>query len=115
MSNAITMCLPAKPPHDVTHDNNESPEIEEEEKDDQNDLGQNEEEDPYSIHPEDIYYTVDENSIYNPVIQNRPPAPIPRAECEPESEKPVTYISRGVVQSFFCLFVLFWGFFFCSL
>ncbi|XP_070772363.1 phosphoinositide 3-kinase adapter protein 1 [Enoplosus armatus] len=66
---------------------------EEEEKDSHNDLDQiEEEEDPYNLCPEDIYDTVDENSTYNSVILNRPPAPIPRPEHEPE--RPMTYISR---------------------
>lgn len=55
-----------------------------------------EEEDPYSLTPEDIYDTVDTNNICspNPDIHNRPPAPIPRPEQEPEPEQPV--ICRGV-------------------
>lgn len=55
-----------------------------------------EEEDPYSLTLEDIYDTVDTNNTYspNPVIHNRPPAPIPRPEAEPEPEQPV--ICRGV-------------------
>lgn len=51
-----------------------------------------EEEDPYDLCPEDIYDTVDANSTYDPVILNRPPAPIPRPETELEPEKPM--ISR---------------------
>ncbi|XP_039996013.1 phosphoinositide 3-kinase adapter protein 1 isoform X2 [Xiphias gladius] len=85
----------AKPQNNVVQDNNEHPESEEEEKDDQNDLEQiGEEEDPYDISPKDIYDIVDPNSTYNPVIHNRPPAPVPRPEVESEPEKPVTYISR---------------------
>ncbi|XP_071337471.1 phosphoinositide 3-kinase adapter protein 1 isoform X2 [Trachinotus anak] len=84
----------AKPHQDVVQ-NNEPPKSEEEEKNYQNDLDQiEEEEDPYNICPEDIYDTVDPNSSFNPLIQNRPPAPIPRTEFEPEPEKPMTYISR---------------------
>ncbi|XP_026165193.1 phosphoinositide 3-kinase adapter protein 1 [Mastacembelus armatus] len=85
-------------PHDNNvQDNNEHLICEEEEKDDQNDLDQTEEEDPYHFCPEDIYDTVDANSTY-PVIINRPPAPIPRPESNPEKhekpDKPMTYISR---------------------
>lgn len=59
-----------------------------------------EEEDPYSLTPEDIYDTVDTDNTYspNPVIHNRPPAPIPRPELEPEPEQPV--ICRGVASIF---------------
>ncbi|XP_053189340.1 phosphoinositide 3-kinase adapter protein 1 isoform X2 [Scomber japonicus] len=53
-----------------------------------------EEEDPYDMCPEDIYYTVDSDSTYNPAVLNRPPAPIPRPENEPKPDRPMTYISR---------------------
>uniref|UniRef100_UPI0037E83035 phosphoinositide 3-kinase adapter protein 1 n=1 Tax=Semicossyphus pulcher TaxID=241346 RepID=UPI0037E83035 len=82
----------AKPHASVSQDNEEL-KSEEEGKDDHNDLHQiEEEEDPYNLCPEDIYDTVDANSTYNSGILNRPPAPIPRPESEPE--KPMTYICR---------------------
>ncbi|XP_041803883.1 phosphoinositide 3-kinase adapter protein 1 isoform X2 [Chelmon rostratus] len=85
----------AKPHASVNQDNNDYLKSEEAEKDDHNDLDQTEEEeDPYKLIPEDIYDTVDANSTYNPVILNRPPAPIPRPELESEPEKHTTYISR---------------------
>ncbi|KAK2824012.1 hypothetical protein Q5P01_021187 [Channa striata] len=85
----------AKPHSTVVQDNNEHFKREEEEKDEQNFLDQiEEEEDPYNLCTEDIYDIVDANDTYNPVIQNRPPAPMPRPESMPEPEKPVTYISR---------------------
>ncbi|XP_044071226.1 LOW QUALITY PROTEIN: phosphoinositide 3-kinase adapter protein 1-like [Siniperca chuatsi] len=85
----------AKPHASVNQDNNEHFKSEEEENDNHNDLDQiEEEEDPYNLFPEDIYDTLDENSSYNPVILNRPPAPIPRPETKLEPEKPMTYISR---------------------
>ncbi|XP_019945602.2 phosphoinositide 3-kinase adapter protein 1 isoform X1 [Paralichthys olivaceus] len=83
----------AKPHNIVTQDSNEQPE--DEQKDNQNDLDQiEEEEDPYNIFPEDIYDIVDAISTCKPLIQNRPPAPIPRPEATPETEKTMTYISR---------------------
>lgn len=85
----------AKPQASVDEDNREHFKSEEEEKEDQNDLDQIEEgEDPYDLCPEDIYYTVDSDSTYNPGVVNRPPAPIPRPEHEPKAEKSMTYISR---------------------
>lgn len=59
-----------------------------------------EEEDPYSLTPEDIYDTVDENNTYSSdsAIYNRPPAPIPRPELGPEPEQPV--ICRGTPTMF---------------
>ncbi|XP_041866402.1 phosphoinositide 3-kinase adapter protein 1 isoform X2 [Melanotaenia boesemani] len=60
----------------------------------QSNLDETEEEDPYNLCPEDIYDTVDANSTYNPGILNRPPAPIPRPETESEPEQKITYISR---------------------
>ncbi|XP_035461307.1 phosphoinositide 3-kinase adapter protein 1 isoform X1 [Scophthalmus maximus] len=84
----------AKPNESITQNTNEQPKSEKQEKEDQNDLDPCEEEDPYSISPEDIYDTLDANGTYNPIIQNRPPAPIPRPEFEPQLEKPSTYISR---------------------
>uniref|UniRef100_A0A3B4YVI5 Phosphoinositide-3-kinase adaptor protein 1 n=1 Tax=Seriola lalandi dorsalis TaxID=1841481 RepID=A0A3B4YVI5_SERLL len=72
----------------------------EETKDDHNDLDQiDEEEDPYNLLPEDIYDIVDANSSLIPLIQNRPPAPIPRSEFKPEPERPMTYISRGIFST----------------
>ncbi|XP_051231942.1 phosphoinositide 3-kinase adapter protein 1 isoform X2 [Dicentrarchus labrax] len=82
----------AKPQASLNPDN-EYFKSEEAEKEDHTDLDLiEEEEDPYNLCPEDIYDTVDANSTYNPVILNRPPAPIPRPETEPEPEKPM--ISR---------------------
>ena len=91
-------CPSAKPHASSNQDNNEYLKNEEAEKSyDYSDLDQiEEEEDPYNLCPEDIYDTVDANSTYNPVIMNRPPAPIPRPEAEAEPEKPMTYISRGI-------------------
>ncbi|KAM9726875.1 phosphoinositide 3-kinase adapter protein 1 isoform 1-T1 [Menidia menidia] len=72
------------------------PKTEEEETDGPVNFNQSEEEaeDPYDFCPEDIYDTVDSNNTYNPVLLNRPPAPIPRPEHESEPNKPETYISR---------------------
>lgn len=58
-----------------------------------------EEEDPYSLTPEDIYDTVDTDNTYSPhpVIHNRPPAPIPRPEL---SEPEQAVISRGMATIF---------------
>lgn len=67
---------------------------ENDDKNERNNAEEIEEEDPYNICPEDIYDTVDAESTYNPAIVNRPPAPIPRPEREPEPERPATYISR---------------------
>ncbi|CAL9688215.1 unnamed protein product [Knipowitschia caucasica] len=52
------------------------------------------EEDPYNLSADDIYDTVDPESMYPPIL-NRPPAPVPRPEPEAErdQEKPVAYIS----------------------
>lgn len=60
-----------------------------------------EEEDPYSLTLEDIYDTVDENSTYStdPVILNRPPAPIPRPELKLEPEQPIIF--RGGTTIFY--------------
>ncbi|XP_020501794.1 phosphoinositide 3-kinase adapter protein 1 [Labrus bergylta] len=81
-------------PHSQSQENIEQFKSEDE-KESQYDLDQiEEEEDPYNLLPEDIYDTVDTNSTYNPVIQNRPPAPIPRPETESEPQKPMAYISR---------------------
>lgn len=54
-----------------------------------------EEEDPYNFRVDNIYDTVDTDSMY-PGIQNRPPAPVPRPEPEPQrdQDKPMAYISR---------------------
>lgn len=96
MINVMMFYPPAKPNESITQNTNEQPKSEKQEKEDQNDLDPCEEEDPYSISPEDIYDTLDANGTYNPIIQNRPPAPIPRPEFEPQLEKPSTYISRGL-------------------
>lgn len=58
-----------------------------------------EEEDPYNITLEDIYDTVDENCTFNPVIQNRPPAPLPRPQ--PGSEREMPMIFRGCAALLF--------------
>lgn len=65
-------------------------------------MEEEEEEDPYSLTPEDIYDTVDENSTYStdPVIRNRPPAPIPRPELEPEPEQPVIFRGGTTIFDF---------------
>ncbi|XP_068184162.1 phosphoinositide 3-kinase adapter protein 1 isoform X2 [Antennarius striatus] len=47
-------------------------------------------EDPYNLFPSDVYDIVNSNSTYNPLLQNRPPAPIPR----PDSEHDTPMISR---------------------
>lgn len=93
---------PAKPQGSLKQDSSKHHRNEEEERNNQNDLDQieEEEEDPYNVCPEDIYDTVDPNISFDPVIINRPPAPIPRSEVESESEKPMTYISRGTVFYF---------------
>lgn len=94
----VASCPSAKPHGRVNQDNNEHLKSERAEKDDHNDFDQiEEEEDPYHLNPEDIYDTVDGNSTYNPVILNRPPAPLPRPD--PESEKPVIF--TGIEQSLF--------------
>ncbi|XP_005735114.1 phosphoinositide 3-kinase adapter protein 1 isoform X2 [Pundamilia nyererei] len=85
----------AKPNATEVKKDNEPLQSEEEEKVDHNSLDEiEEEEDPYNLCPEDIYDTVDANSTYNPVVLNRPPAPIPRPEQNTELEKSTTYISR---------------------
>ncbi|XP_056147600.1 phosphoinositide 3-kinase adapter protein 1 isoform X2 [Lampris incognitus] len=67
---------------------------EEEAKGEQDDLERyEEEEDPYNLFPEDVYYAVDEKAIYRPDVWNRPPAPVPRPEAS-EHKQPQTYISR---------------------
>lgn len=82
------MCSSAEPHGSVEQDNNEHLKSDGAEGEDQKDLGQaEEEEDPYNLIPEDIYDTVDADSVSNPLILNRPPAPLPRPESEPE--KPV--------------------------
>ena len=100
----VTLCPSAKPHEDTSldQDNNKHLKSEEEEKDNHNDLDQiEEEEDPYNLCMEDIYDTVDVNSTVNPTILNRPPAPVPRPECESRPDKPATYIARGSAQSTF--------------
>ncbi|KAK7901716.1 hypothetical protein WMY93_018485 [Mugilogobius chulae] len=59
------------------------------------DLIEEEDEDPYHLSSDDIYDTVDPESMYPPIL-NRPPAPIPRPEPEAdrEEDKPIAYISR---------------------
>ncbi|XP_070697591.1 phosphoinositide 3-kinase adapter protein 1 isoform X2 [Pempheris klunzingeri] len=85
----------AKPHASVNKDENEHLQSKEEEKDDRDALVQTEEEEnPYDLCPEDIYYTVDANSTQNAGILNRPPAPMPRPEPEFEPEKRMAYISR---------------------
>ncbi|CAN9500084.1 unnamed protein product [Ophioblennius macclurei] len=64
------------------------------EKEKEDDHKTEEEEDPYNLCPEDIYDTVDPEGSYNPLILNRPPAPIPRPEQELECDKSAPYISR---------------------
>ncbi|CAB1425099.1 unnamed protein product [Pleuronectes platessa] len=84
-------------PHDiVSQDDKEQPQCELEPKDNPYDLDltEEEEEDPYDLFPEDIYDIVDSNSILIPLIQNRPPAPVPRSEAEPEPEETMNYITR---------------------
>lgn len=82
------MCSSAKPHDGVEQDGDEHLKSDGAEGEDQKDLDQaEEEEDPYNLIPEDIYDTVDADSMSNPLILNRPPAPLPRPECEPE--KPV--------------------------
>lgn len=98
----VTLLPLAKPNATEVKKDNEPLQSEEEEKVDHNSLDEiEEEEDPYNLCPEDIYDTVDANSTYNPVVLNRPPAPIPRPELNTELEKSTTYISRGMVQSDF--------------
>ncbi|XP_031729032.1 phosphoinositide 3-kinase adapter protein 1 isoform X1 [Anarrhichthys ocellatus] len=85
----------AKPPASVNQDNTDHLISEEEEKGSHTDFDEiEEEEDPYNLCPEDIYDTVDANGSFNPLILNRPPAPIPRPESMADLEKPQTYISR---------------------
>nr|XP_020459645.1 phosphoinositide 3-kinase adapter protein 1 isoform X2 [Monopterus albus] len=81
--------------HNTVQDSNEPLKSKEEEKEGQTEVDQTEEEeDPYNLFPEEIYDTVDEDSTYKLAIVNRPPAPIPRPQARPESEKPMPYISR---------------------
>lgn len=104
----VSLWRSAKQQSIEVRDNDTPPKNEEEEEQEENDDTQphhnnfdqgEEEEDPYNICPEDIYDTVDANSTYNSTILNRPPAPIPRPEFE--LDRPVTYISRGIVLSGF--------------
>lgn len=67
------------------------------------DKTEEEEEDPYNISLEDIYDTVDENCTFNPVIQNRPPAPLPRPQ--PGSEREMPMIFRGCADASYHPFV----------
>ncbi|XP_062375492.1 phosphoinositide 3-kinase adapter protein 1 [Sardina pilchardus] len=54
-----------------------------------------EEEDPYNLcMNEQIYDTVDDQSIVPPEIMNRPPAPIPRPSRTLDMQENITYISR---------------------
>lgn len=81
------MCSSAKPHGSAEQDSSEHLKSDGAEGEDQKDLDQiEEEEDPYNLIPEDIYDTVDAD-MSSPVILNRPPAPLPRPESEPE--KPV--------------------------
>lgn len=57
------------------------------------------EEDPYNLTLEDIYDTVDECCAFSPIIQNRPPAPLPRPQ--PGSERETPMIFRGCARSSF--------------
>ncbi|KAE8280372.1 Phosphoinositide 3-kinase adapter protein 1 [Larimichthys crocea] len=84
----------AKPQASVKQHNDECLKSTEAEKEDHIDHIETEEEDLYSLCPEDIYDTVDGNNTFDSLILNRPPAPIPRPESESEPEKPMTYISR---------------------
>ncbi|XP_062257453.1 phosphoinositide 3-kinase adapter protein 1 isoform X2 [Platichthys flesus] len=86
----------AKPQDIVSQDDKEQPQSEDEPKDNPYDLEltEEEEEDPYNLFPEDIYDIVDSNSTLIPLIQNRPPAPVPRSEAEPEPEETMNYITR---------------------
>lgn len=101
MFNISHLWLSAKPPCSEEHTESDQfrSETEEEEQSELLHVVE-EEEDPYSLTPEDIYDTVDTDNTYspNPVIHNRPPAPIPRPELEPEPEQPV--ICRGVASIF---------------
>lgn len=98
----------AKPSAGLNQNRVLQPKNEEEEKTDTTDLDQiEEEEDPYKLVPEDIYDTVDLTSTYDPRILNRPPAPIPRPDIEPEAEKRMTYISQGSRFLHFLFFILF--------
>lgn len=84
-------------PHNVQQQSDEKePQTTEEEIPECNNFYQiDEEEDPYNLNAEDIYDTVDQETMYSPIV-NRPPAPVPRPDPEPEreQEKPMTYISR---------------------
>ncbi|KAG5266960.1 hypothetical protein AALO_G00238220 [Alosa alosa] len=54
-----------------------------------------EEEDPYNLcENEQIYDTVDDQSVIPPEIMNRPPAPIPRPSRTLDMQENITYISR---------------------
>ncbi|XP_024916574.1 phosphoinositide 3-kinase adapter protein 1 isoform X2 [Cynoglossus semilaevis] len=75
--------------HNDIEDQCEPPRNEEEEKGEQQ---EKEQDDPYNFFPEDIYDSVDQSITYNQVVQNRPPAPIPRPQSE--CERSETYISR---------------------
>lgn len=85
----------AKLEHNDIEDQCEPPRNEEEEKGEQQ---EKEQDDPYNFFPEDIYDSVDQSVTYNQVVQNRPPAPIPRPQSE--CERSETYISRGIIH--FC-------------
>lgn len=49
------------------------------------------EEDPYNLTLEDIYDTVDDCCAFSPIIQNRPPAPLPRPQPGSERETPMIF------------------------
>lgn len=89
------LCLSVKESASVNQDN-EHLKSEKAEKESDHTEG---EEDVYTLNMEDIYDTVDENCSYNSVIQNRPPAPLPRPDPGAEPEKPMIF--RGSEQSLF--------------
>lgn len=89
------LCLSVKDSASVNQDN-EHLKSEKAEKESDHTEG---EEDVYTLNLEDIYDTVDENCSYNSIIQNRPPAPLPRPDPGAEPEKPMIF--RGSEQSLF--------------
>lgn len=89
------LCLSVKESASVNQDN-EHLKSEKAEKESDHTEG---EEDVYTLNLEDIYDTVDESCSYNSIIQNRPPAPLPRPDPGAEPEKPMIF--RGGEQSLF--------------
>lgn len=89
------LCLSGKEPASVNQDNEHLKSEKAEKESDHIE----EEEDVYSLNLEDIYDTVDENCSYNTIIQNRPPAPLPRPEPGSEPEKPMIF--RGSERPLF--------------